>query len=168
MSVEKLSQCRHNRLWFHCCTASHLPERAAVRLTSQIPKGGIDRRDGKRGNAAAADVMDVPLHGVIERLDIFRVMSHEKRFQVVPDHRQYRGAAAPACVRIAGAVPAVGQSDRGGNEFEMRMVAVFGVGEDFFKRNAKEPCVDLVNFCQGRYAMAITLWMATRVAAGRR
>ena len=31
----------------------------------------------------------------------------------------------------------------------MCMVAVFGVGEDFFQRNAKEPCVDLVNFCHG-------------------
>ena len=30
----------------------------------------------------------------------------------------------------------------------MRMVAVFGVGEDFFKRNAKEPCVDLVFFAR--------------------
>ena len=112
--------------------------------------------------------MDVPLHGVIGRINIFCVMSHEKRFQVVPDHRQYRGAAAPACLRIAGAVPAVGQSDRGGNQLEMRMVAVFGVGEDFFQRNAKEPCVDLVFFAMGRYAMAINLWMATRVAAGRR
>ena len=31
----------------------------------------------------------------------------------------------------------------------MCIVAVFGVGEDFFQRNAKEPCVDLVNFCHG-------------------
>ena len=79
--------------------------------------------------------MDMPLHVVIKRFDILAVYTNKMRCQVMTDHSGDRFAAAPAGIRVAGSVRTVAQPDCRRDQFEMGMVAVFGVRENFLERN---------------------------------
>jgi hypothetical protein len=56
----------------------------------------------------------------------------------VDHHRENRAAAEAAGVGVSGAVDAVGGSDRHGNQLEVRVVAVLGVGQDLVERHPEE------------------------------
>ena len=64
------------------------------------------------------------------------------RCQVMTDHRGDRFAAAPAGIRVAGSVCTVIHPDGRRDQFEMGMVAVFGVRENFLERNLEMSGVD--------------------------
>ncbi len=99
--------------------------------------------------------MDMPLHVVAERVDILVVCTGKMRCQVMTDHRGDRFAAAPAGIRVAGSVCTVIHPDGRRDQFEMGMVAVFGVRENFLERNLEMSGVDTFDTWHWRAAFGL-------------
>ena len=114
----------------------HLPQRLAAPFAAQVPERDVHRRDREGSDAAAPHVVDLPLHGVVQRLDVVAVAADQEGREIVLDHRQHRVTAAPASIGIAGTFAAVGQAHGGGDQLEVRVVTVPGVGEHFGERHA--------------------------------
>ena len=74
------------------------------------------------------------MHGVVKRFDILAVYTSKMLCQVMTDHSGDRFAAAPAGIRVAGSVCTVIHPDGRRDQFEMGMVPVFGVRENFLER----------------------------------
>ena len=86
--------------------------------------------------------MDVPLHGVVDGLDIGGVASGDEWRQVMNKHGLYGMATASPCIGVAGAGQPVILVKRGGDQFEMGVVAMFGVAEDLGQRHVEPLDVD--------------------------
>ena len=71
--------------------------------------------------------MHMPLHSVVKRLDIICIPADQEWNQIVFDHRLDCLPAFSTRISVTGAFGAIGQFDCGGDQFKMRMIAVFGV-----------------------------------------
>ena len=120
-------------------TAGHLPKRLSGRLAADVPKRDVNGGYGERRDASPGHVVNMQLHGIVERLDIGGIPTGQKRRQVVLDHR-HDGMPAPAArVGISSPFLAVACPDGDRNELEFRVVAVLGVRQHFRERNGEAP-----------------------------
>ncbi len=123
-------------------SAGHAPERLARAPAPDVPEGDVDGRIGEARDAAAADIVGVPVHRLGHRLDRAAVAAQQERREVVLDHRPYGVAAATAGVGVAGALRAVGQPDGGGDQLEVAVVAVLRVDKHLVERHLVEARLD--------------------------
>ena len=130
-------------------SARHLNERLTCAFAAGVPKRDVDGRDRERGNSAPRDVVDMPLHSVVEVIDLSAVFADQERRQVMLDHRGDGSATSATSIGIARAFAAIREADRGGDQLEMGMIAVLRVGQDLGERNLEKLDLDGLNFGHG-------------------
>jgi len=111
-------------------------------FAAQIPKGDVDGGDCKRCDAAAADIVNMPLHAVIEGIDILAVLADEEGPQILSDHREHGFPTTPAGIGVASTFLTGFETDGCGDQFEMGVVPMFGVAQHFGERNAKQASIN--------------------------
>ena len=84
----------------------------------------------------------MPLHRVVQRLDVAGIKSDKHWRKVMGDHGRCRMTAAPTVVGIACATVPVVQRDSRSDQVEMRLGAVLGVHQHFVEWNSEQSCCD--------------------------
>jgi hypothetical protein len=81
--------------------AGHAPQGGVLAQALEVPKGDVEGGDGEGGDPAAADVVDVPQHRIVEGLGLGGVAAEQEGGEVVLDQGEDRVAAAAAGVGVA-------------------------------------------------------------------
>ena len=114
---------------------------SAIDIAFDIPQGNIHGRHRKCGNAPTSDIMDMPLHKIINFFDVRTVFADQCRHQIVLDHCVDCPSTLAAGVGVPRTLATVSQRYGSGNEFKVGVIAVFGIGKYFRQRNGKYPDV---------------------------
>ena len=85
----------------------------------------------------------MPNHGIVDLFDLGSIPANQVRYQVVFDHRGDRPSTAPAGISVSGAGSAVAKMYGCGHQFEMGVIAMFGIGQDLRERYIEMPNLDL-------------------------
>ncbi len=79
----------------------------------------------------AADIVDVPLHCIVDIVDVRGITSNQEGRQVMPDQGQNRGAATATSIGVTGPLATICKTHRGGNQLKIIMISVLGIDENF-------------------------------------
>ena len=86
--------------------------------------------------------MHMPLHRIMQRLDLPRLLPDQEGCKVVLDHRRNGMASLAAGIGISRALGTVFQPHRGGDQLEMRVISVLCVAQDLVQRHLEATNVD--------------------------
>ena len=106
-------------------------------LAANVPQRNINRRDRKTGNTAATDIVQMPLHGIVEGFDVLSILTQQKRRQIVLYHRLDGMPALAAGISVTGSRGAIDKGYSCNDQLEMGVIAVFGINQNVGQRHRK-------------------------------
>jgi hypothetical protein len=117
--------------------ARHMQKGCVQTFATQIPQCDIHCRYGKGCDTTSGHIVHMPLHAVIKGINVLRVLTNQKRDQVMMDHHLNRTAAFATRIGIPRSRDPVRVCNCHRDQFEMSMGAVFGILQDFIQGGAK-------------------------------